>query len=445
MAACRKFLAQVSGADDCASMLKSLERGSVILRRILILGCGTAGTIMANRLRTALSPGTWEIVAVDPDPIHYYQPGLLFLPFGIYSRSQLIEPKTKYVNPGIRFIQARTELIEPKQNRVQLESGEFLGYDYLIIATGTQVHPEETEGLLGPEWHRQVHEFYTLEGAAALTSALQNWQGGRLVLNIVEMPIKCPVAPLEFVFLADWWLRQRGLRDRVQIDYVTPLDGAFTRPIAAQLLGETLARKGINLVADFSTAAVDQSARTITDWNGRSLPYDMLITIPTNMGDAVIARSGMGDEFNYVPTNQATLQSKVQANIFVIGDATNLPTSKAGSVAHFAAETLAANMLLEIQGKPLEHSFDGHANCFIESGDGRGILIDFNYDTEPLPGVFPWPVLGGPFHLLQETRMNHWAKMWFRWIYWHLLLKGRYIPIPTRMSMAGKVRPTLSG
>jgi sulfide:quinone oxidoreductase len=410
------------------------------MRNILILGCGTAGTIMANKLRAVLARAKWQITVVDPDPTHYYQPGLLFLPFEIYTRRDIVQPKARYLPEGVDLVLARAELITPQQNCVTLSDGRQLGYDYLIIATGTQVHPEETEGLLGPGWRKDVHEFYTLEGAEALATALKTWPGGRLVLNVVEAPVKCPVAPLEFVCLADWWFSKRGMRDRVQIDYVTPLDGAFTRPIAASMLGEILERKGINVVTEFATASVDQESRKIVDWGGREILYDMLVTVPTNMGDSLIARSGMGDELNYVPTDHHTLRSKDYSNIFVIGDATNLPTSKAGSVAHFEAATLTVNILREIKGQPLEASFDGHANCFIESGAGRGILIDFNYETEPLPGVFPWPWLGGPFRLLEETRMNHLAKMWFRWIYWNILLKGRPIPIPERMSLAGKVQ-----
>jgi sulfide:quinone oxidoreductase len=412
------------------------------MRKILILGSGTAGTIMANRLHAVLPRERWRITVVDNDPNHYYQPGFLFLPFGIYSRTDVVEAKSKYIPADIEFIITKIEVIEAASNRVKLFDGKYINYDYLIIATGTQVHPEETEGMLGPGWGKDVHEFYTLDGALALTEALRGWEGGRLVMNIVEIPIKCPVAPLEFVFLADWWLRKHGLRERTEISYVTPLDGAFTRPIASRILGETLERKKIKLVPEFSIGTVDQEGKKIVDWGGQELGYDMLVTVPTNMGDSLMARSELGNELNYVPTQRRTLRSRDHANIFVIGDATDLPTSKAGSVAHFAAEVLTQNILREIKGEPLEESFDGHANCFIESGDNRGILIDFNYDTEPLAGVFPWPWMGGPFHLLEETRMNHLAKMWFRWVYWNVLLKGRYIPISAKMSLASKIKPT---
>ena len=155
------------------------------------------------------------------------------------------------------------------------------------------------------------------------------------------------------------------------------------------------------------------------------------------MGSDMIERSGLGDDMNYVPTDKHTLQSKQFENIFVIGDAANIPTSKAGSVAHFAAEILMENLLAAMEGRALPAKFDGHANCYIETGYGKGALIDFNYETEPLPGTFPLPGIG-PFGLLKNTKMNHYGKILFRWIYWHILLKGRELPIEADMTMAGK-------
>jgi sulfide:quinone oxidoreductase len=299
--------------------------------------------------------------------------------------------------------------------------------------------PAQTEGLLGDEWHKSIFDFYTLEGAAALARRLKHWEGGRLVINIVEMPIKCPVAPLEFAFLADWFFTEAGLRSKVEIEYVTPLPGAFTKPKAAALLGDFLDKKNIKLHAEFSTGSVDQAARKIVSWDQREIGYDLLITIPTNMGDEAIARSGFGDELNFIPTDKYTLRSKVKDNIFALGDATDLPSSKAGSVAHFQADILFENLLDAIDGRPLRAQFDGHANCFIESGFNKGLLIDFNYETEPLPGKFPLPGIG-PFSLLEETKANHYGKMMFRWVYWNLLLRGAELPIEAEMSMAGKRR-----
>ena len=407
------------------------------MKKIVILGAGTAGTIMANKLAPALDRNEWQITIVDQEEIHYYQPGFLFIPFGIYTREDVIKPRRDYLPPGVNLILSKIEVIEPDRNRVKLENGTILPYDFLIIATGARIHPEETEGLADGAWYKNIFDFYTLEGALALSRFLKYWEGGRMVVNIVEMPIKCPVAPLEFVFLADWWFTEQGIRDKVEIIFATPLPGAFTRPRASKFLGGFLEQKGIHLVPEFNIERVDTTANKIISYDEKEIDYDVLVTIPTNMGDEVIARSGMGDDLNFVPTDKHTLQSTQFENVFVIGDATNLPSSKAGSVAHFQSEILFENILRAIDGRPLLPKFDGHANCFIESGFGKGILIDFNYDVEPLPGKFPLPGIG-PFSLLEETKMNHWGKMMFRWMYWNLLLKGSELPIEAQMNLAGK-------
>ena len=258
-----------------------------------------------------------------------------------------------------------------------------------------------------------------------------------MVVNVAEMPIKCPVAPLEFLFLADSYFHQKGIRDKVEIVYATPLDGAFTKPRAAIILGGILEKKDIKLETDFNIGQVDNKKQAIKSWDDREIPYDLLVTIPTNMGAEVIARSNLGDDLNYVPIDKHTLQSNKHENIWVIGDAGNSPTSKAGSVAHFMLDVLLDNMMRHMEGLEPLAKFDGHANCSIESGFDQGIPIDFNYDVEPLPGKYPLPGLG-PFSLLKESPANHWGKMMFRWVYWNVLLKGGDMPFESQMTMAGK-------
>lgn len=411
------------------------------MKNFLILGAGTAGTIMANHLRKKLDLKQWKITLIDKDPEHYYQPGFLFLPFRIYSEQDLVRPKRQFISKEVTYLQVPIDRIDAEANKLHLEGGKTLPYDALIVATGTSTAPKETEGMTGSDWRKNVHEFYTFEGACALRGALDNFKGGRLVIHICEMPIKCPVAPLEFAFLADSWLRDKGIREKTEIIYVTPLSGAFTKPVASKILGGLLDDKDIKVVTDFNIGSVDNDDHKIVSWDEREVPYDLLVTIPTNMGDAMIERSGLGDELNYVPTNKHTLQSKAHKNIFVIGDATDVPTSKAGSVAHFEAEVLTENILAFIEGKPLTTQFDGHANCFIESGNGKGFLLDFNYDLEPVPGKFPIPGIG-PMSLLGESRLNHLGKMAFKWIYWHVLLQGLPIPmVGHKMTLAGKNIP----
>jgi sulfide:quinone oxidoreductase len=227
------------------------------------------------------------------------------------------------------------------------------------------------------------------------------------------------------------------MRDRVEIVYVTPLDGAFTKPVASKLLGGMLEERKIQVETDFYIQEVDNERRCLVSYDEREIPFDLLVTVPLNMGADFVARSGLGDELNYVPVDPGTFLSKASDKVFAIGDAADLPISKAGSVAHFAVEIFVENFLHHIRGEEMPLRFDGHANCFIESGDGKALLIDFNYDVQPLPGKYPLPVVG-PFSLLQETELNHFGKLAFKWIYWHALLPGRELPLPALMSMLGK-------
>ena len=387
-------------------------------KKLLILGAGTAGTMMANRLKKKLPADQWAIAIVDQYPKHYYQPGFLFMPFGIYSEKDVIKPKEKFIPPRVHCIESEIDRIDSERNHVLLRSGKRVDYDVLIIATGVKTAPDQVEGMLGDDWRKRVFDFYTFEGASTLRNALRDWKGGRLVVHISEMPIKCPVAPLEFAFLADWWLAQQGLRGKTEITYVTPLSSAFTKPICSEVLGHLLDEKQIKVVTDFNVAKIDNEQHKVVSWDDKEVDYDLLVTVPTNMGDAAIERSGLGDELNFVATNRHTLQSKQHQNIFVIGDATDLPSSKAGSVAHFQSEVLVENIVHYVNGEPLESQFDGHANCFVESGYGKAFLLDFNYDLEPVPGKYPLPFVG-PFSLLRETRLNHLGKLAFKWVYWN--------------------------
>ncbi len=409
------------------------------MKKLLIIGAGTAGTMMLNKLHKKLDKRDWEITIVDKDELHYYQPGFLFIPFGMYQKEEVVKPKREFFPKGINAIFEEVKKIEPEKNTVNLKNGEALSYDLLIIATGSTPRPEETEGLKGKLWYKDIFDFYTFEGATKLAEKLKDWKGGRLVINLAETIFKCPVAPLEFAFLADAYFTEKGMRDKVEIVYVTPLSGAFTKPKATAMLSELLEEKQINVIPDFYLESVDEEKKTLISYEGIEVPFDLLVSVPVNKGDDMVENSGMGDEddLNFIPTDKHTLQSKNYENIFIIGDATNVPTSKAGAVAHFEAEILTENILDYVAGRPLSAKFDGHANCFIETGFGKATLIDFNYDTEPLPGKYPFPVVG-PMGLLKVTRLNHMGKMFFKWIYWHMLLTGKTLPVSTEMSMAGK-------
>lgn len=405
--------------------------------KLIILGAGTAGTIMANKMRKALPKNEWNITIIEKEQNHYYQPGFLFIPFGYYSEEIIRKRTEKFFPKGIDYISSEIEGIDTVANKVTIKNGKVFNYDILIVATGTRISPEDTPGLKGKLWQKNVFDFYTIDGAKALGEFFKSWQGGNLVINIADNPIKCPVAPLEFTFYADDFFTKKGIRDKVTITYVTPLSGAFTKPKASKKLGSLLERKNVNLVSDFFIGEVNNDNKKIIDFGGREVSFDCLVTIPLHTGDPVISRSDLGDEFGFVRADKNTLQSTIHSNVFVIGDAGNFPSSKAGSVAHFQADVLKENIISFIAKKPLTSSFDGHSNCYIETGHGKGILIDFNYTTEPLPGRYPLPIIG-PFALLKESRFNHWGKLLFKWIYWNILLKGRKLPVTDHMSMVGK-------
>lgn len=408
------------------------------MKNLLILGAGTSGTMMANHLVSKLPKHEWQISIVDQNETHYYQPGFLFLPFDIYTTKQVKKKGKKFIPKKVNYIQEKIDMVRPESNSVRLENGDILDYDVLIIGTGSKIAPQEIEGMYGPMWHKNIFDFYTYEGAKALRNKLREWEGGKLVVHITEMPIKCPVAPLEFAFLADSFFKNKDMRDKVEITYVTPLDGAFTKPKATKALHHLLEEKDIKEVTNFNIERVDYENNKIIDYADVEVDYDLLVTVPTNMGDEMVERSGLGDDLNFIPTHKATLQSKAHENIFVIGDATNLPASKAGSVAHFEAEILTENIMRFINGEALKEEFDGHANCFVETGNGKALLIDFNYTHEPVEGTFPLPGIG-PLRLLKESRTNHMGKMAFRWIYWNMLIKGKHIPfVSATMNEKGK-------
>lgn len=410
------------------------------MKKLVILGAGTAGTMVANKLRARLDDSAWTITIIDKDDVHHYQPGYLFIPFGDYTRQEVERPRNAQLKDGIQFVIAQVDRVNADRNTVELANGEVFEYDFLVIASGTTPRPDQTEGMLGPEWRRSIFDFYTLGGAEALAAALKSFDRGRLVVHVAEMPVKCPVAPLEFAFLADDWLRSRGLRDRVEMSYVTPLSAAFTQPVASDLLGGMLDERHIGLEPDFMVERIDDERKALVSYDGREVPFDLLVTVPVNMGADFVARSGLGDELNYVPVDKHTFLSLAHANVFAIGDASNAPASKAGSVAHFAADIFVGNFLQYVKGLPMTGSFDGHANCFVECGDEKALLIDFNYETQPLPGRYPLPFIG-PLSLLKPTRANHVGKLAFRHLYWNVLLPGHPIPLPSRMSMAGKHQP----
>ena len=411
------------------------------MKHIVILGAGTGGTVVANMLERALNLKEWQITIIDRSSEHHYQPGYLFLPMRLYGyerRSQVVRDIREKLPSNADFVQADVRLIDHQKREVKTDKGEY-PYDFLVSSLGCHVVPEEVDGLTEAMGH-DVHTFYTLDGAIAMQEAMAGMKSGRLVVNIADSPIKCPVAPIEFCLLADYYFSQRGVREHIEITLVTPYDGAFTKPNANRVLSEIAADKGLKVVSNFSLESVDAGAHCIHSFEGDRVDYDLLCMVPPNFGPKVIDDSGLGDGTGYALTDPRTLKCRKADRIYAIGDNAAVATSKAGSAAHFEAETVVANILREIDGKRPMPSYEGHVNCFVESGYHKALLLDFNYDIEPLPGDYPMPMLG-PFSLLKESYINHFGKIVFDWVYWNMLLPGYLAEVPllpSHMGFTGK-------
>ena len=329
------------------------------MKKLVILGHGTGGTIIATKMRQALSEKEWQITVIDRDWQHHYQPGWLFIPFGIYTPEDCVKPKSKFVPPGVNFVLDDINEIDQVQKQVKTKRSTY-PYDWLVVATGCRIVPGEVEGM-AEGMGRNIHNFYSQDGAVALAKQLQYFDRGRVVINIAELPFKCPVAPLEFAFMADWFFSVNKVRDNIEIELVTPLPSAFTKPVAAGILGNICKEKNIKVTPNFQIAQVDAGKKFIKSYGGEEVPYDLLVSIPPNFGAQCIIDSGLGDPMGYMETDNFTLKAKKYDSIYVIGDATNVPTSKAGAVAHYEADVMCVNMKREIDGKEPLPDYDGHA------------------------------------------------------------------------------------
>ncbi len=412
------------------------------MKNIVILGAGTGGTIMANMLENKLNLKQWAVTVIDKSDQHHYQPGYLFLPFRLYGyekHEDVARGIQDKLPKNIHFVKAEVKLIDHVGNKVETSDGTY-PYDWLISTMGCCIAPGEVEGMAEVMGTDGVHTFYTLDGAMKAQKALDEMESGKLVIDICDMPIKCPVAPIEFAFLADYYFDLKGVRKKVDITLVTPFSGAFNKPNANRILSKIAKDKNINILPDFSIESVAADEKQIHSFEGESIDYDLLVAIPPNVGPEAIEKSGLGDGTGYALTDPRTLKARKADNIYIMGDNSNVGTSKAGSVAHFEAETVVGNLMREMQGNLPLPSYDGHATCYIESGYYKALLLDFNYDVEPLEGKFPVPALG-PFSLLKESYLNHMGKIAFDWVYWNMLVTGilPMVPLlPSQMNFIGK-------
>ena len=384
------------------------------MKRILILGGGVGGTLTANllvkKLGRQLKAGEVTITVVDQTGNHIYQPGFMYIAMGGERAENLQRPERSLLDKRIGLVVGEIDKVDEPSQTVHLTGGERLGYDYLVLATGSRIVPEAIS-----YFDTEAEHFYSAEAAARLRKALDAFTGGRIVIGIAGMPYKCPPAPLEVAFLIEAELRERGLREASEMHFCSPIGRAFTIESVSEMATPILEAKAIELHTFFNVETIDPVRKVIQSLEGEELPYDLLILVPPHKGQQFLMDSGLAPApGGWLPTDRATLQVGGRPNVFALGDATDLPLSKAGSTAHFEAPVVTERIVAAVEGREPagKHAdYEGKVMCFFEIGDGKGTLLQFDYDHPPKP---PKP-----------NRMWHLGKKVFNKTYWHTVPKGR--------------------
>jgi sulfide:quinone oxidoreductase len=371
---------------------------------IVILGGGVGGTLTANLLARSLKRSEAHITVIDRIGQHVYQPGWLYVPFGGAPPERLERSERRLLSRKVELLVGDVRHINP-DGKVELADGTSVPFDELVIATGARLAPEALPGFA-----EGAHHFYSAEAALRLHAALREFEGGRVVVGVADIPYKCPPAPLEFTFLLDDYLRKRGLRERSEITYTFPIGRVFTIESVAAFVAPLLEERGIRSELFFNTESVDPTAHRLISLEGTKLDYDLLVLIPPHRGAQVIVDSGLGDEQDWVPTDRETLESKAAPNIYAIGDATDLPVSKSGAAAHFEAQVVARRIIAAVKGQPSESHYDGQVMCFLETGRNQATQLVFDYTHPPEP---PRP-----------SAYYHYEKALLNRAYWHLVPTG---------------------
>ncbi|MEP7379917.1 MAG: FAD/NAD(P)-binding oxidoreductase [Chloroflexota bacterium] len=384
------------------------------MERVLILGGGVGGTIVANllarKLRRQIDDEEIEVTVVDRLGNHVYQPGFMYITFGNEQEQDLSRPERSLLDGRVKLVVDEATRVDETSHIVTLASGATLPYDQLVLATGSRIAPEEIE-----HFDTQAHHFYTADAARSMRAALDAFSGGSIVVAIAGMPYKCPPAPLEVSFLIEAELRQRGLRDKSQVHFCSPIGRAFSIETVSEMATPVLEEKGIELHTFFNVEAIDPARKVVQSLEGEELQYDLLVLIPPHHGAQFLIDSGLAPApGGWLPTDHHTLQVGGRPNVYALGDATDLPLSKAGSTAHFEAPIVAERIAAWVTGKPLNEkraNYTGRVMCFFEIGDGKGTLLRFDYDHPPRP---PKP-----------NRIWHLGKVLFNKTYWHTVPRGR--------------------
>jgi sulfide:quinone oxidoreductase len=379
--------------------------------KVVVLGGGVGGTLVANLVARELGRDV-RLTVVDPTGMHVYQPGFLYLALGKANGRWLSRDERTLLRRDVELVVDRAIRIHPEAGTVQLARGGSLDWDYLVIATGARLVPEQVPGLV-----EGSHEFYSLEGAQRLREELRRFRGGRIHVGVAGIPYKCPPAPVEFVFMLEERLRRRGIRDRSEITLLSPLNRAFTIESASKVVEPLMRQRGIQLATFFNVESVDPSAGVITSIEGEKVESDLMVVVPPHRGQELIETSGLGDGSAWTPTDRNTLQVAGHERIFAIGDATDLPISKSGSTAHFEAPVVASRIASLVRGTAPKTNYGGKVMCFLETGDGRSTILRFDYEHPPAPP--------------QPRRVWHLAKWMFNRLYWDIVPTGR---VPERIA-----------
>jgi len=373
--------------------------------RIVVLGGGVGGTLAANLLAKRLG-GDARVTVVDPTGMHVYQPGFLYAALGKANGRWLARDERTLLRDDVELIVEAATRVEAEQGVVRLGHGGSLAWDYLVLATGARLLPDQVPGLV-----EGAHEFYSLEGALRLREALRRFGGGRVLVGVAGIPYKCPPAPVEFTLMLDQYLRKRGVRDKSELTLLSPLNRAFTIEPASKLVQPLMEARGIGLETFFNVESVDPAAGTVSSLEGDKAAYDLLVLVPPHAGQAVVEASGLGDAGGWVPTDRTTLQHQRHDRVFALGDATDLPISKSGSTAHFEAPVVASRIASLVRGTAPKVNYGGRVMCFLETGDGKATALRFDYEHPPVP---PTP-----------SRAWHAAKWAFNRLYWDTVPQGR--------------------
>jgi sulfide:quinone oxidoreductase len=384
------------------------------MNRIVILGGGVGGTLTANllakKLGKAIDRGEAEVIVVDATGAHVYQPGFMYIAMGGEREEKLQKRERALLDHRIKLIVGTAERVDEHARTVTLASGQVLPYDQLVLATGARILPEAIE-----HFETEAHHFYTAAAARRLRAALDSFAGGKVVIGIASMPYKCPPAPLEVAFLIETELRERGLRDRSELHYCSPIGRAFTIESVSEMATPILEEKGIELHTFFNVEAIDADRKVVQSLEGEELPYDLLVLVPPHKGQQFLMDSGLAPApGGWLPTDKQTLKVGGRDDVWALGDATDLPLSKAGSTAHFEAPVVVEQIAAAVEGrapKGKHAAYEGNVMCFFEIGDGKGTLLRFDYAHPPKP---PKP-----------NKIWHLGKIVFNKTYFHTVPKGR--------------------